>query len=401
MNKKKVLIGCSISLGIFLLLIAVCGFFAYRYFILPLCSSRLEMPEELAEPGIILSSNFISKELFFQDSRLSVISDIVYGELDSSPGFEIGIASSKGAVFLDFDSKIKLVTLFNSPADHVDFFDVDSDGVYEFINRGSWCVDASLIDHQGNVVWTYGGTPGVDDMSAGDMDLDGVADFVVGFNGGGGVHLVDINGKKTWKQSDGNVWHVEFVDIDGDGKLEIIHSNAAGQLTVRDRQGNVINRTKPAPYFSDFSICRWPTQDDREYALLAEDDTIWLFDFNGKSIKQYSAPKCGSLGGARGIAFTIGKLSGYFAVIVNFSNWKKAILYIYTPQGQLEYQEILPEASAAIATVKLDSSGKDVLLIGGNGRVWKYSFKSIEKRSDNKVIESDHQKPHSRCSLRF
>lgn len=161
------------------------------------------------------------------------------------------------------------------------------------------------------------------------MDLDGVADFVVGFNGEGGVHLLDINGQEVWQQSGGNVWHIEFVDTDGDGKLEIIHSNAAGELTVRDRQGNIINRTKPAPYFSEFSICNWPTQNDREYALLAENDTIWLFDFNGKSVKQYSAPQSGSLGVARGVAFTIGQLSGYFAVIVNLRNENRALLYIY------------------------------------------------------------------------
>lgn len=38
---------------------------------------------------------------------------------------------------------------------------------------------------------------------------------------------------------------------------------------------------------------------------------------------------------------------------------------------------IYTEASAAIAAVKLEPSGKDVSLIGGNGRVWKYSFEDI------------------------
>jgi len=32
---------------------------------------------------------------------------------------------------------------------------------------------------------------------------------VVGLNGGGGITMLDENGKKVWHQSDRNVWHVE------------------------------------------------------------------------------------------------------------------------------------------------------------------------------------------------
>jgi hypothetical protein len=247
------------------------------------------------------------------------------------------------------------------------------------MNRGSWSLDASLIDHQGNKIWSYGGGSGIDDMSSGDIDGDGTTEFAVGFNGGDGVHLLDESGKKIWNKSDGNVWHIELVDANRDGKLVIVHSNAAGQLTVRDRQGDIISRAKTAPYFSDFSICRWPTKKDREYALLAEDDTIWLFDFDGKSVKQYRAPNCGSLGEVKGTSFSTGvEGSEYFAVIVNFSNWKRSNLYIYDSSGELKYHEILPEASAAITAFSLDSTDQEALLVGGEGRVWKYRIMNRE-----------------------
>jgi len=40
----------------------------------------------------------------------------------------------------------------------------------------------------------------MDDMAAGDLDGDGVPEFVAGYNGGGGVRLFDASGKSRWRQ---------------------------------------------------------------------------------------------------------------------------------------------------------------------------------------------------------
>ena len=187
------------------------------------------------------------------------------------------------------------VSILSSTA-HLDFLDVDGDGTFEFLNRGgSGWQEASLIDASGRTLWMCNRGPGVNDMASGDLDGDGLAEFVVGYNGGGGVHLLDGNGLQKWQQSDGNVWHVEIVDTDGDGSPEIVHSNTAGQITVRDATGQAIGQVNPGPYFSDFSLCRWPTNDDPSRLLLAEDGQIWLFDFDGTTVAQFDAPNSGSL----------------------------------------------------------------------------------------------------------
>jgi len=378
MDKKKIFIGCSIAAVIFIVFLIIGGFSVYKYFISRMASmaSRLEMPQDLNTPEIVKGSDLLSKNLFIQDSRLGKISDIVKGELDPSPGVEIGIAGSYGAIFINDSSQTKSRIIFSGRVALVNIIDIDSDGVCEFINRGSWGIDASLIDHKGNTVWTYGGNPGVDDMCAGDIDRDGAKEFVVGFNGRGGVHLLDKNGKKKWRQSDGNVWHVELVDTNGDGNLEIVHSNAAGQITVRDGQGKVIFQTKPAPYFSHFSLCRWPSKKDREYALLAADDTIWLFNFDGKVVAQFNAPKCGTLGRVWGQLVKIkNSQPEYLAVIVEFENWKRSILYVYAQPDVLVYQEIIPETCGSIAAISLDKSGNEAIFIGCEGNVWQYKVK--------------------------
>jgi hypothetical protein len=263
--------------------------------------------------------------------------------------------------------------MFGIRAGHVDIIDVDGDKTCEYLNRGGGWQDVSLIDHNGNSIWTYGGMPGVNDIAAGDIDGDDTLEFVAGFNGGGGVRLLDRTAKEKWKQNDGNVWHVELVDTDGNGSLEIVHSNAGGQITVRDTKGTIIRQSNPAAYFSSFSLTPWTTKNGKQYALLAQDDTIWVFDFYGKIITQYNAPLSGSLGHARGVPIKINSAKPeFFAVVVVHSSWDKSLLYIYGQDNSLAYQEIIPEACESIASIPIDSTDKEALLVGCNGKVWKY-----------------------------
>lgn len=332
------------------------------------------MPEGLNRTGVLVGEGFLFKSVYIQDARLGTISDIAFGEFDPSPGPEVAIVGTRGALFLDDNAKAKSSVMFTVRAGHVNIVDVDGDGISEYLDRGGGWQDVSLIDHKGNAIWTYGGMPGVDDITTGDINRNGIFEFVVGFNGAGGVRLLDRNAKEKWKQSDRNVWHVEVVDVDDDGSLEIIHSNAAGEMIVRDTDGKIIHKAKPGPYFSHFSLCRWPTKKAHQYALLAENDIIWLFDFFGKSVAQFDAPISGTLGRARGTPTKIqNDHPEYFAAVVEFSNWNRSILYVYGSDKKLIYQEIIPEACASITSLSLNSKGKETLLLGCHGTVWKYS----------------------------
>jgi hypothetical protein len=380
MHWQKVLIGGSIASAVFILLIAVSGFFLSRYLLARAGPRNLKAPSYLETPSIVTGSDVLLKTIVFEDSRLGSITDISEGDLDPSPGVEIGIAGTRGATLLDENMTTKLSVMFSGRMAHVDIIDADGDNICEYMNRGGmgWS-DASLIDHDGNTIWTYGGMPGVDDMASGDIDGDGRKEFVVGFNGGGGVRLLDENGKKTWKKPDGNVWHVEMVDTDRDGDPEIVHSNASGRMTVRDADGEILRRTRLGPYFSKFSLCKWPSKKGRLYALLSEENVIWLFDFDGKAAARLPAPRCGRLGHARGTSVKIKTgQPEYLAVIVEFRHWNRAILYVYDSKKRLVYQEILPEVCASIAAISGNNTRAETLLVGGSGRVWEYRLNTSD-----------------------
>lgn len=348
-----------------------------------LTSKILEMPQELSTGKILLGKGVLEKELFYDDNQLGLVTDISYGEHDSSDGAEIVIVGTRGAAFVNREGKSEKSVLFRGmQTNHVDAVDIEGDGVCEFLNRGSWSVPVALIDHEGKLLWTYSDRPGVDDAAAGDIDGDGRLEIVVGFNGGGGVHLLDSRGKKIWEDKDGNVWHVEIVDVDGDGRPEIVHSNAGGQITVRDRDGHVLNRNEPFPndpepssYFAHFSLTQWIGK-NRQYALLASDDKIWVFDFDATVVAQLDAPLCRTVvGHARGTPLRLqsDKLQ-YYATLVAFPHWGRAILYLHDSAKKLVYQEIIPENCEAISTLAPEDGIAEILLVGAKDKVWKYSF---------------------------
>ncbi len=358
-----------IGFGIAALLFVLAGYLGYQFFLSSLLPA-LEMPLELKAPRVVAGASVLSKSLFVQDHRLGPVTDVFIGAEGMHP--RIIVAGSRGAAFLGDRGRSVSTVVFSGRAGRVQIKDVDGDGVVEFVNRGEWAIDPSLIDHNGNTVWTYGS--GVDDMASGDMDGDGTAEYAVGFNGGAGVHFLNKDGKLVSKLSDGNVWHVEIVDTNRDGLAEVVHSNAAGHMIIRDREGKIIRQIKPNPYLAEFSLVGWPRQTDPEYVLLSSAGTIWILDFDGKVVAEFPAPLSPEYGGfARGVPvmLQVGQ-PDCLAILVTLSHWQRSILYLYDPSGALVYQEILEGNGSAVAVLPTEEGDRETLLIGGEGKVWQY-----------------------------
>jgi hypothetical protein len=378
MKIKPILLGCLITVVVIVLICGIGVFVLYNQFF------HVDKPAVLDNPGIILGEKTFDKTILASDAQMGPVTDIRLGSFLPNHDNVIAGVSPQGAVFFDRAGQILQRTIFQNKASHVDIIDIDSTGGYAFLNRGSWYGPASLIDRNGNELWTYDGPDGVDDMCAGDLDGDGNLEFAVGFNGSGGIHLLDSEGNLLWQKDGGNIWHVEIVDTTGNGTMRIVHSDAAGTITVRDLSGSILNRSAPKsetnPYFSYFSLCPWPTSTNRLYALLSEDDAIWLFDYDGTVMAQYSAPDCGTLGDAWGIPAKLKVMeTGYMAFIVNFRRWDRAILYIYDPSETLIFKEVMPECCRAITAVSNEKTGTDMILIGGVDKIWSYQMKEGSK----------------------
>ena len=334
--------------------------------------AKLKMPDELNTPRIVKSLQGVTKKVFLEDKRLGVITEIVFQNNSSGKLSETIFAGTTGALFTGSGLPTKFIP-FDKNQEHIKFIQLNSSRVYGFMSRGSWINDARVMDISGKPIWSYSaGTNGIDDMASGDLDGDGIPKFAVGFNGGGGIHLLNINGKKLWEFPDGNVWHVEIADLDGSGQKKIVHSNAKGNITVRDKQGKIISKSKPNPYFAHFSLIRWPDTTGPERLLLVEDNTVWIFDAAANVLAKFPAPDSGSYGKGRGALITLNNGKRALATIVDYENWHRSIIYLYDLSEKILYQEILPESCPSIAVLPSGEVEQKRLVIGCESKVIEY-----------------------------
>jgi hypothetical protein len=107
----------------------------------------------------------------------------------------------------------------------------------------SWgATGLSASDLGGHPLWNYLDPDriGLDDVWAGDLDGDDSDEVILGYNGGGGVHVLDANGRLRWKSTAiGNVWHVAVGDVLGQGRPQVVTTSALGRVHVFDGDGTV------------------------------------------------------------------------------------------------------------------------------------------------------------------
>ncbi|HEY5988634.1 MAG TPA: VCBS repeat-containing protein, partial [Streptosporangiaceae bacterium] len=213
---------------------------------------------------------------------------------------------------------------------------------------GGWQTGA-LIGEDGSRLWQPPSEWGMNDLAAGDLDGDGVPEFVAGYNGGGGVRLFDATGRPRWRQDDGNVWHVEIVDTDGDGKPEIVHSNAAGQVSIRDANGKVLRRVQAEGYFSEFSLVEWPRQ--RTGLVHTGDGLTSVLDFDGTVRASLQTPDTSFLSAAHAALVRFGG-SDHLVLAVSASNWDRTQLFVFDQGAVLRYREVVPGNCVAVTALE-------------------------------------------------
>src|SRR5580704_8146420 len=195
----------KIALGVALFVVSVAGvglYLMHRY------ESKWEQEsrEQLQklEPRVITSDREFTKKVFYEDSGLREITQILVGW---PPGREAAVLTLVGKKKVDFlDANVglkKQITFSKFIASPLQAVLLDAAGDYGFLTRDqTWAEDVILFDKSGQEVWNYAGgvMNGVDDSTVGEVGPDRKSTVVVGFNGGGGLAFVDSQGKKIWQK---------------------------------------------------------------------------------------------------------------------------------------------------------------------------------------------------------
>jgi len=368
-------------------------------------------PAQLKEARIVVGKDFLAKSEFVKTTYLENIkgvgsfSDVAVGEFDPHPGLDVVVAGRSGALVFDrygvqqgrsifqFQTSSVKVGPFNTPKvdmslGDVKVIDLEADGVCEYLARGG-LDGGAVFDHQGKLIWTYGKyteeKTAIDDLTVGDLDGDGIAEFVVSWNG---IEVFDKFGKRRSQLPEKySSSPIEVVDTNGDGKNEIVSIDQA--LRIRDATGQVIKSVDLPVYLGQFSLCKMP---DRKAPVILglKDSTLWLIDFEGKTVAQFNAPlskfddTVERINGEEFHGTSVYKSKGvwiklardrpeYLAVINEFVALDRSVFDIFTPAGELVYQEVLPEECMSIAVLPpADPASVPELLVAGERTVWRY-----------------------------
>ncbi len=360
---KRVLIAIGV---LFLIALLIGGVFAYQVRkSFRAMGSPPKMPDSIRLARIVSGSDLFSKQSFYNEPDLGLITDV-----EPRPNDELVIMGQRGAAFLRADGSFTANVHFDKC--NSDVIPVEL-GTGVFLCRATWSSDVKLFDSQGKVLWTFGGgMNGIDDAAAGDLGDDGSKKVVVGFNGDGGIRLLNAAGKELWKQDDGNVWHVEIAATDEKSSKVIVHSNARGQLTLRDASGRVLALYTPEIYLAHFSLTDWQDDPHLNKLIAADEGSIYLLTMQGKTIARLPAPGNASIAESKGttVHFSVG--GPYYAGLLRHQSWDRSLLYIYDSQNQLVFNEVLDHDCDALRAVP-EREGHDDLLLGCEGSVWRYS----------------------------
>ena len=364
---KRALIITAVIVFIFFLAGA---YFFYRAWYWFHATGGFRMPAEFKAAKVIAGGELFLKRPYFSGSGLGTVTDIENGS-----GGGMVIVGRDSATLLTANLSVAKTVLYQSCGSDVVLSRLRDN---TFLCRGSWGAGVTLSASDGKQLWAYDNIMGIDDSAPG--ELSGRKVVVVGLNGSGGIRLLDSDGKELWRQNDGNVWHVEIVE--GEGENVIVHSNAAGQLTVRDGAGKVLARFQPEIYLAHFSRTAWKDEPRQNELITAGKDFLYIISSrDGKTLAKLSAPQSIAIAAeAKGTPVTFSASAPFYAALVRYPVWDRSILLIYSAQDQLLYDEILDEDCGALHPVA--AKGGQDLLVGCNDRVWEYLMNKINRKSN-------------------
>jgi len=363
MRKACIVIALTGAVGV-ITVILLAGFVFFS-FVLP-----NRFPED-PEPGVVHSEIAIDKSIAVTRARLGFVSDIRHFP-DAPAAARVGIAGGEGVLLVSEDFVPGDFHLLTIQRDLVRFAGVDTRGFTHLIGVESW-QGATVYDAVGKALWSPPRRNGVNSVAGADLLGDGTMQFVVGYNGGGGVWLHDEEGNDLWNQPDGNVWRVAAMQRPGEDDWLIVHSNAGGQMKFRGADGSVIATHKPRGYFSSFSLSPWPDAESHSHLVYFHADTVWVYDAHGAQAATYDAPLDGRLGSAYATPVRFQADGGpHFAVLVKL--FMRSALFIYDERRHLVHHEVLPDPVTGIAAFPEPGAETESLLVGGWGEVWRYRW---------------------------
>ena len=268
-------------------------------------------------------------------------------------------------------------------ASRMEMVDVDGDGASEFFQHPLHS-SAVLMDAAGARIWAYppaqsaAGEAGIYASAAGDLDGDGRVEFVLAPQYGKALVALDLAGNVRWRK-DLNP-EFESPGATGVSMLAIVDGRHPGaervvqgryySVCVRSADGSLLWQTR-LPSSIAMELVHWPDSGSNWRLMLAQHPAHVVYELDGTRVGTVNLPDI-IWRDFRATTVRFPPAKSWFAVICE--GWQKTQLYVLTASGELTYYEVLDEPCESIAAT--GQADGQALLVGGRGRVWKYTMRN-------------------------
>lgn len=371
-----------------------------------------------AIPGVKRDDIGLNSEVVFSDHSVGRVADIALGDYDPAPGEEIVIAGDEGAVITDSEFQVirsidfpEIMTADPSACDEAEcleigmvptIVDFESDGIPEYVslNRRNFVA----YDSDGQVLWRR------DEVGSFFQDL-GVYDYAYLLGDGRLFFLaqtdpaalvLDHEGQVILEIPEDSVYDVFFNDTNDDGVFEVVMHRIlpfGNERLTYDITGTMLSiESCPTCAVPGGRRTRFPDRAGLLHLIFIDGDGFnakpgvigeGIFDNLGGLVYAFDPPEpVGGLGSghrARRVLFDPSQppyvaLNYHSAYREFFAGSSSHIeMTIFADDGILRYQETLStsEFSAMVAVPGAD--GRQDLLVGGNGRVLRYTLNHSDR----------------------
>ena len=249
--------------------------------------------------------------------------------------------------------------------------DIERDGEYEFMDRGGGWARVKLVSAKGQLLWSFPpqnpAGPAANQMTAADIDGDGLLEFIVGMNAGG-LYALEHDGSVKWRLDAANVFVVESLDLDGDGHEEIVYGGRRS-VVIRQPDGTAIRHFE----FPGGPLHPFVWKLGGQAVLLGrKGNSLYCLDPFGNETLRVPLPRSKGYPGAMQPIRFGGTL--YYASANQIAyTYDVGHLYIFDAQGQVFYYEEFPRRVHALSAIEDSQNSKnDILLIGVGTQLIEY-----------------------------
>lgn len=332
------------------------------------------------ELGIVVDRGALAKSSFYNGAFTRTIMRIQYSEINSMPGKKIVIIGQKECHIIDPQTrKLKKVFKFKRSVGEPELLMVNDEGHAVIMLKGGGFDAVGLMTDDGDYIWRREMSAGTGPkMASGDLDRDGIMEFyVVDYDG---LYRFDYSGNEFWKVNESRLDDIQIYDP-GTNAQPLTVANGFNSkkrnplIQYRDSSGRLVKEVIPKDVIFGLEFVKWPD----EYNILTETSSqITIMDLDGNIIFKHKMKKdfWGYMDviGHQGVSVKFkANERPYLAVLTKYRQAsKRSMLSVFSPKGELIYQELLISSDGISAIENSDNS--ESLLVGeGREKVWIYN----------------------------